>query len=396
MRNIIHLCLALIIFSIQFSFGQKEYKPGYIISNNNDTISGFINLKSNYSNSLECDFKKTKEEKPLIYSPDEISGYRIENSKFYVSREVKIDSLKTRVFLEYLVDGIVDLYYYRELTREFYFIEKDSVLIQLSNEEVEREINGVSMVGNSNQYIRMLNYLFSDSPEITRDLRNAEFGYKPLINLTKNYHNAVCKDYDCIDYTKSTRSNIYIEGFLGGGVSWMGFKYSEDYLQTINPNMGIMFRFMPLRMFHKWNLLTGFNYSRNNFEGEILDEKDYVSRDYDILANYSYISFPFIIEYCFVSSKIQPIISFGLNNVIIFNENHRIKAGRYDIESVFRKYQYGIAFGAGVKYHFSNFNYLFIKNDFEYRLPSANLGHFFDLHHVISSTVNVGYGLKLK
>lgn len=65
---------ATFIFSFFFCFltilhAQNNYKPGYLISNNNDTIRGLINLRINKMNSKACQFKQTEEDDVITYSP---------------------------------------------------------------------------------------------------------------------------------------------------------------------------------------------------------------------------------------------------------------------------------------------------------------------------------------
>ena len=130
-------CLLFYLIFFQYcyiSFGQGNFRPGYIVTYNSDTLRGFIKLKSNFENSKSCIFKTEKNQIPKILSPDDIRAYRIENGKYYLSKEIEIDSLKKKVFLEYLVNGIVNLYYYKDPLNEYYFIEKDKILSRLSNE----------------------------------------------------------------------------------------------------------------------------------------------------------------------------------------------------------------------------------------------------------------------
>ena len=137
------VCLLIIFLSSHFCLGQK-WLPGYIITNEFDTINGYINLQSNYNNSRFCEFRQGENSEQKSYNPDEIRGYRIENIKFYVARKIKINGEEKTVFLEYLVNGIVDLYYLTEIATDYYFIEKDGVLNQLSNEERLINVGGVA------------------------------------------------------------------------------------------------------------------------------------------------------------------------------------------------------------------------------------------------------------
>ena len=119
MKNLNRIFFISLLAISSISYGQRDYKPGYIITNKNDTVHGFINLKSNYQNSRQCEFKRNIDQEPDTYLPFDIKGYRVENSKFYVSKEVPLNDTTEKVFLEYLVEGIVNLYYLKDLTSEY-------------------------------------------------------------------------------------------------------------------------------------------------------------------------------------------------------------------------------------------------------------------------------------
>ncbi len=113
--KIIQLTIGIVflLLSNKTVSGQNSYKSGYIVTNNNDTIYGLIKLRSNYLNNRSCDFKKTEDDSPEQLSPSDIKAYKIEDSKFYISKMISLRDTNRVVFLEFLLDGIVNLYYYQ-------------------------------------------------------------------------------------------------------------------------------------------------------------------------------------------------------------------------------------------------------------------------------------------
>jgi hypothetical protein len=191
--------------------GQKFFKPGYIVTNKNDTIRGLVSLQTKSDYSKMCSYMDSEKKEKKIYTPEEISSYRIENKMLFQSKEIEINKVKTRVFLEYLVNGIADLYYLYQPDGDVYFITKDTVLIPLTNRPksvtVNEDVIGMrpdikTYEGESNQYKGVLRYLFQDSPEVVKEIEGTAFNHKSLIKITKNYHNSIAKDKKCIDYTK--------------------------------------------------------------------------------------------------------------------------------------------------------------------------------------------------
>ena len=403
--------LFLLILTWYFAIcnGQGSYNPGYIITNNSDTVRGLIKQQSNYQNSINCNFREEKNQSAKNFSPGEIKGYRIENSKYYVSKDIVIDSLKQKKFLEYLVKGIVDLFYYKDVGKEYYFVQKNTLLMLLSNDVsiVTVEENGLngeyekSYYKNSNQYKRILQYLFKESPEVLKEIPNTAFDYRPLIKITKDYHNSVCKDNKCIDFTKSTNKSLYLESYFGIINSWMVLKTSKDNIYDLKPYLGLQLRLKPFKGFSRWNFLVGLNYSSNSFNGNF-DNYLYTPdlKTYQIFAKYSIIRIPLILEYTLSSKKLQPFISASYNNTLIFNTEHEVLKintfSTHEEETYFRKYQYGASVGFGLRYSLNGKSYLYLKNEVEYRMPSANFNWVLDYQRVYSWLINFGYGFKIK
>jgi hypothetical protein len=400
----------LLIFAQYFAIcnGQGNYKPGYIITNNSDTTRGFIKMQSNYQNSINCNFEEDKNQSFKNFSPNEIKGYRIENSKYYVSRDIVLDSIKQKKFLEYLVKGIVDLYYYKDIGKEYYFVQKDTMLVLLSNDELIVTVKETgpggeyekSYLKNSNQYKRILQFLFKDSPEVLKEIPNTAFDYRPLIKITKDYHNSVCKNNECIDFTKSTSKSLYLESYFGIINSWMGLKTSKDYSHDLKPYLGLQLRLKPFKGISRWNFLVGLNYSTNSFYGDF-DNYLYLPwlETYQIFAKYSIIRVPLVLEYTLSSKKFQPFISASYNNTFLFNTEQKVMRintfNTYEEKTYFRKYEYGASIGFGLRYNLNGKSYFYLKNEVEYRMPSANLNWVLDYQRFYSWLINFGYGFKI-
>ena len=87
---------------------QTNPQPGFIITNENDTIWGTIDYLSDLRNMNACLFKAGNEQTYHEYKPEEISGYRLSNNGiFYVTRTLMIGNTEKTVFAEYLPDPIL-------------------------------------------------------------------------------------------------------------------------------------------------------------------------------------------------------------------------------------------------------------------------------------------------
>jgi hypothetical protein len=99
-----------------------DYRPGYIITLESDTIHGLIDYKEGNKNFMECRFKKSPNSAVQIYQPFEIFGYKFKQDKFFKSSIIEINGTKIHVFFETIIDGKVSLYKYQKT----FYIEKDN------------------------------------------------------------------------------------------------------------------------------------------------------------------------------------------------------------------------------------------------------------------------------
>jgi len=199
--------IKLLIFLLAISingFSQYDFKKGFIVINK-DTIPGLIDHTNPNTSSNYCFFKADSNDSVIKYTPNEINAYGTNDSKLFVSKNVTIENATQKVFLEYLVDGIVDLYYCKRQNNDLYFIEKNNILYPLSNDIVEIKENGKIMVKESHKYLGILNLVMSDAEEIKSEINSTKLSHNSLIELSKDYHDMVCIDEKCIVYYKKQK-----------------------------------------------------------------------------------------------------------------------------------------------------------------------------------------------
>lgn len=195
------LFVASFIFQAE---AQTDFRNGYYITLENDTVFGLLDYRGEVKNSQTCVFKNDDSAEPQKFNPGEIQSYRFTDGKFYVSKKIETDSVERNVFLEFLVDGITNLYFLRDINNYKYFLEdKNGKFLELSNETITEKVDGKGEIQRkSNRYIGVLLASFADCKEIQPQINNVNLGHKSLINITKNYHNYVCDTEECIVYEK--------------------------------------------------------------------------------------------------------------------------------------------------------------------------------------------------
>jgi hypothetical protein len=142
------------------AFSQSDYRHGYIITNSHDTIEGLIDYGNINVSAYYCFFKKDSNSIAVKYTPDEILRVNIPDSRLLVSKEIQFEDKTERLFLEYLVNGVIDLYFLREKSgKDYYFVEKNDQIFELSNYTRIINMDGIKYEKESKQYIGALKYL---------------------------------------------------------------------------------------------------------------------------------------------------------------------------------------------------------------------------------------------
>ncbi len=193
------------VFIVNQVFAQTDFRKGYVITLQHDTLFGYVNYASSEQNSKRCLFKPTLTAVEKEYLPGEINGYRFEGSKFYVSKQIKLkDSIQRIVFLEFLIEGKVSVYLYKEGVNFHYILEKEGLpLREASFDESIVYKDEVRYFKKDNSYIGVLHVYMQDAPEMFPTIdRLKNPGHEDFIRIAKNYHNIVCKNNDCVIYEK--------------------------------------------------------------------------------------------------------------------------------------------------------------------------------------------------
>jgi len=208
------IILSLIIVSVAIAIhAQINLRPGYIITNENDSIYGSIDFRTGERNSQQCVFKDNLTGETKTFLPGEIYAYRFtDDGRFYVSRTVIINQLEYKFFLEYIIQGIISLYYLGGEFPHYFFETEDGQTVEVSHkEEMIEQKDGGRAYKKDNRYIGVLNYLFSDSEKAKKKIPQATFSRNDFVKLTKEYHYDVCETgEECIEF-EAKRDPHYVK-----------------------------------------------------------------------------------------------------------------------------------------------------------------------------------------
>lgn len=316
------LFIFCVCFGISLScMSQSDFQEGYYITWENDTLRGLINNKGETGNFRSCTFKKNEFSEHTKFSAEEIQAYRFINDKYYLSKKVNTTKGEEQVFVEFLVNGISNLYFFRDPNNYLYLIEDENGnLLELFNEEETIFVEGKGEVSrNTYKHIRMLKLAFANCMEIQPQVDNAELSHKSLIELTKDYHNYVCDYEECIVYEKTvTPIKIQFAPVVGINASSLDFDkgfYSDfTYSQDINFAFGIQVNAVLPRVNNGISVQLEVLYNNNDIYGLYSDY-------YELFIDNNLLQSSLAIKYNFLSGKIRPSVGIGLAANFLLNTN---------------------------------------------------------------------------
>ena len=306
------------------ALGQKNLRPGFIITNDADTIHGFIDYRGETRSMKRCLFQKDEEVGSVEYTPGEIQGYRFtDDGKYYVTKYLNTNSFNDTVFVEYLVKGITDLYYYQKPLTGYYFLENsDGELLELTNEQVKVEKNGHDYWVDNKRYIGLLSYAFGDCPEVLSKVQTTKLNHRSLINITKKYHEYECDNESCIIYEKQS-SGIRMKfmpsvGYSVSNISMLEKVWSStDFDQVYHPELGIGMDFLFPKLNDKLSVFINVIIRKQDFHGINSDDAPFYYHHFNLKSTNATLGFS--LKYTYPKGKIRPVFFAGPMGVIEIN-----------------------------------------------------------------------------
>lgn len=399
-----HLLILSLLFISTCLFSQTDFRKAYIITNSNDTTYGFIDYRGDIKNCSKCIFRLDSLSKSITFLPNEIKAYRFIDSKYYVSSIIGDSLKKDTLFLEYLIDGIVDIYYYKSNKKEAYYIKKgNSEYVELTDNKYEESSSSLSIdayAWNTNRYIGILKYFFSDSKNVLDKTKSVSLSHKSLINIAKDYHADVCENEECVVFEKRMPKINVDFGIIAGSkissIDFEHFKYAFSHDIESNIFLGIELTVSLNSVSEKISLQFESLYNKNKFNSKYSLDTYIGSEYYSSYVDYSSIFNSLSIKYTYPKGKVRPILYLGgALDYILANESEILVENQYneritesdDILFYPGKSAYaGIIVGTGMDFCISDKIIPFFRIDYSYLY----------LNGAISSIENIKFTLGIK
>jgi hypothetical protein len=186
--------LLLLISPVLGVSAQSAFRAGKIITNNNDTISGYIDAKSESELFGECRFKPKENSRITRYTPQSIKAFAIGGNMPRKFVRAAISSVQGDVFLEVLQEGNICLYYYKGGYLNYFVQRKGETAVHsLPYQRMERYVdNGYTKqlkVIETVYHMDTLKMLMKDKPALFADIEKIQSpDRKSLMALVSNYN----------------------------------------------------------------------------------------------------------------------------------------------------------------------------------------------------------------
>jgi len=282
----------------------QDFRPGYIIKSNGDSLSGLVRYRTAKNNTETCVFKESKRSDTDTFSPDRLKKFGFYGDKQFVSLTVRIKGTTEKVFARALAIGAIDLYAYNKS----YLIYKDSMMM-ISQDQRKIVSTGDGLRSKTDKtYVGILNFLIRECQMSADHIKYSE---EEITHLIDNYNR--CKGQE--PFYKKPRPFVQFdfEVFSAYLHSNMKMDYYDDV--TMNPSKTVAFGigtdlssprifdriFLSLEAWYVSSLYQG--YTEGKFNGDIRRE--------DIIMDFSYIKAPISLRYNFLKEANTPYFKLG-------------------------------------------------------------------------------------
>ncbi len=352
MRKLVFLLLSLVCL-IADCLGQINWKEGYIITNEGDSIRGEINFRTIAKSYDQCEFRNQNTQK--IYTSREISGYGINEDRHYKSFP---DELK---FGEILVIGELSLF---RINEEFMLI-KGGEYTRLSVEEKTSAYAGYEVNTEDIKWKGIFSAVLGDCRTITDDeLKNLRFDERVITREVVEYNK--CKNAPYQEYKvekKWTSIKFSLMAGLANSIlkpkpANSNYYYISSSYSSIDPQIGIsMYLFYP-RISDRFYFEIAAMYTGSSFSG-FEQFSGSTSEYHDVFINTKSLSTPVTIGLILPFNKWMLTVNSGihLENIIESSSIHygevlvgnTVNAYPEEAPFAFKKSIIGFTGGVGLK-----------------------------------------------
>jgi len=383
-KNKILVLLVLLAFTVNTSFSQKNFRPGYIIKNSGDTLYGLIDYKYLEINSEKIVFKQTTTDSPITYQPKDIKEFGI-NKDVYISAVINTETLESKndtVFLQTLFNGRKNLYCYNDNKGiESFFIKRDGRVELLVSRNYIAQQDGTYKIEENKKYIDQLTSYLSDCSK-GLNLKYTSYSKNGLINLFDYYY----KYKPSYNYYRIRKVTTEFGAIIGASLTNIEFdgngpmdeegNDTYDYVSpisfgnSIRPSAGLFFNLILPWNQKKWSINNELMFSSYNLKGNSIYQADPVNQyNIDAELSYTYLKINNLIRYTHPIGSASIFVNGGISTGWAIVEKQKVtfenstNSYKRNMLHNTRIKEHGFIIGSGIKYSKYSFEFRYELGD---------------------------------
>ncbi|MHC1707164.1 MAG: hypothetical protein AB9842_06530 [Bacteroidales bacterium] len=382
MRIISLLTFTLIVI---FASAQPNIRPGYIVEQNGNVVTGFIDYQNWEFNPDFIHFGLMADSVNTICSVEHIKAFAVEG-EHYVKYILEVNTgpeetgdlnfspqLTTKidtVFLRMLISGPKSLYYLKQKGgRECFYIMQDNkpeLLIYQRYLKNINQLNENNVIIANNKFIGQLSLYLQECSEITKLFEKVKYTQYSLTRLFKQYYKCTGQEMDYAEPEEKTLDEWGV--FAGATLTKLSFRggaapyvSKSTYPASLNLTGGVFYNHILKRTMGKWSINNELQYARYKTEGvykEFQHSNWYNTTTTDF--DFTYLKLNNMIRYTRWVKGLHCHLELGISNGIILNmTNRRVDENVFygtvhitegeAIESL-RKHEQSLLVGIGARY----------------------------------------------
>lgn len=376
---------SLLLFQCFTISAQKNFKPGYIVKNQGDTIKGYIEFMEWDNNPEKIKFKVTLAEKESEYDVLTIQSFGVANEiykKAIIQKETSLRSIDAlsnspeynfvtdTCFIKVLIDGSKSLYYLKQLNEEpNLYIEQNNKIELLLFKKYNTLINGVTQVAERKDYVKQLSEYLPQCPSAFNQIENIRYKKSELVKLFKEYFKCINENPAYIQTYEKIKSKFgVLAGLQHSNAVFKSNSVTFDEIENTTFNKPVSFTaavFADLilpRTLNKWSIYNELAYSYYKLNGShVTDQQNSAGATYYFYKiQFGYLKLYNMLKYTHPGKDVQLQFKAGISNgyMIQPQENYKRREQRYittivtESPAIFslKKYEVGVVTSAGVHY----------------------------------------------
>lgn len=305
--------LFFLMISLSFSSSAQKRLAGYILTQNSDTVRGFIRDGTDAELGLKIEFRQRRNDiSPNLFTPSDLRGFGFANGREFRRQVFAVSQAgdSAAVFAKQVVRGKIDLFIWRRFKKnegDMFLINNHSMqLAHLSEPQLEviDLENGERVIRKDKRYITLLNYIKGDSSQ--RKIRYTE---ERMVKDVLTYNKHFQDQYPVTHYREKRKFSFDLAyGLPVRPVQQESFFRASIYMNKSFPENSRRLSYFRGVSFRHWNDNRTFD-SNVNFD----------NRNYRL----QYLSLiPIGINYHASSRIVRPYIYAGIGLGIAKRKNH--------------------------------------------------------------------------